>query len=128
MHPANSTDFGYVVAGSSSSKNGDVIGNNGNGDFWIVKLSGTSNTNELQNLISNFEIVPNPISSDAGILFQLSSSKNIHVEIRDVEGRLIKNIFTENLYNGKNRIFWNTTDDDGNIVDDGIYFITLLSD
>jgi len=34
-------DGGYVVAGSSQSNNGDVTGNHGNGDCWLVKLSAT---------------------------------------------------------------------------------------
>lgn len=32
------TDGGYVIAGGSRSNNGDVTGNHGDYDFWIVKL------------------------------------------------------------------------------------------
>jgi hypothetical protein len=32
------TDGGYVVAGISSSNDGDVTGNHGNEDYWVVKL------------------------------------------------------------------------------------------
>ena len=35
------TDGGYIVAGSSNSNDGDVSGNHGGGDSWVVKLSGT---------------------------------------------------------------------------------------
>jgi hypothetical protein len=31
-------DGGYIVAGGSDSKDGDVIGNHGSNDFWVVKL------------------------------------------------------------------------------------------
>ena len=34
---------GYLVAGSSSSTDGDATGNHGNTDFWIVKLNTTGN-------------------------------------------------------------------------------------
>lgn len=34
------TDGGYVVAGFSESNDGDVTGNRGNIDYWIVKLNG----------------------------------------------------------------------------------------
>jgi len=37
------TDGGYIVAGSTSSNDGDVSGNNGPGAFWIVKLDGGGN-------------------------------------------------------------------------------------
>ena len=37
------TDGGYIVAGMSNSINGDVTGNNGNYDYWIVKLDASAN-------------------------------------------------------------------------------------
>ncbi|MBL7826571.1 MAG: T9SS type A sorting domain-containing protein [Saprospiraceae bacterium] len=33
------SDGGYVLAGTSASTNGDVFGNHGGGDFWILKLN-----------------------------------------------------------------------------------------
>lgn len=35
------TDGGYIVAGYTLSNNGNVTGNHGNNDYWIVKLSAT---------------------------------------------------------------------------------------
>jgi len=35
------TDHGYAIAGYSDSNDGDVNGNHGNGDEWIVKLDST---------------------------------------------------------------------------------------
>jgi hypothetical protein len=37
-------DSGYVVAGFSSSNNGDVHGNHGESDYWIVKLNKVGDT------------------------------------------------------------------------------------
>jgi hypothetical protein len=34
-------DGGYIIAGESSSNDGDVMGNHGNSDYWIVKLTST---------------------------------------------------------------------------------------
>ena len=34
-------DGGYAVAGEAGSNNGDVVGNHGGFDFWVVKLSST---------------------------------------------------------------------------------------
>jgi hypothetical protein len=36
-------DGGYIVAGYASSNNGNVSGNHGAGDYWIVKLDGAGN-------------------------------------------------------------------------------------
>jgi hypothetical protein len=35
------TDGGYIVAGITDSYNGDVTGNHGYGDYWVVKLDGS---------------------------------------------------------------------------------------
>ncbi len=32
-------DGGYIIVGEAFSNDGDVVGNNGNVDFWVVKLS-----------------------------------------------------------------------------------------
>jgi len=37
------SDGGYVVAGYTGSNNGDVSGNHGSGDFWVVKLDAGGN-------------------------------------------------------------------------------------
>ncbi|MCF3111033.1 hypothetical protein LL912_19760 [Niabella sp. CC-SYL272] len=35
------TDGGYIMAGSSRSNDGDVTGNHGDMDYWVVKLNGS---------------------------------------------------------------------------------------
>lgn len=35
------SDGGYIIAGGSTSTDGDVTGNHGNADFWLSKLSST---------------------------------------------------------------------------------------
>ena len=35
------TDGGYIIAGFSNSNDGDVTGNHGDYDYWIVKLNNT---------------------------------------------------------------------------------------
>ncbi len=37
------SDGGYVVAGYSTSSDGDVTGNHGNEDYWVVKLDNSGN-------------------------------------------------------------------------------------
>lgn len=37
------TDNGYIIAGSSSSSDGDVGGNKGSSDYWIIKLDQSGN-------------------------------------------------------------------------------------
>lgn len=37
------SDGGYMISGASNSNNGDVTGNHGNQDYWILKLNSTGN-------------------------------------------------------------------------------------
>ena len=56
------TDGGYIVAGFSGSTDGDVTGNNGGMDYWVVKLSSSVGVDELfsSDKVSFF---PNPTSN-----------------------------------------------------------------
>lgn len=59
-------DGGFIAAGMSNSANGDVSGNHGDYDYWLVKLSPAVNLNENSNDCS-FYICPNPVSDIIGI-------------------------------------------------------------
>jgi len=39
----NANDGGYIIAGNSQSNDGDVTGNNGDSDAWIIKLNDAGN-------------------------------------------------------------------------------------
>jgi len=56
------TDGGYVVAGESNSTDGDITGNHGSADYWVVKLSASVGVNEIT-AFNEFNVYPNPTSS-----------------------------------------------------------------
>lgn len=60
-------DGGYIIAGSSNSRDGDVTGmhiNSDATDFWLVKLgTGTLSTGETPDS-STFSLYPNPVKND----------------------------------------------------------------
>jgi len=73
------SDGGYIVAGYSGSTNGEVTGNHGNGDYWIVKLSSTGDTIWQKSLGGSLSDMANSIqqTSDGGyIVAGYSSSTN----------------------------------------------------
>ena len=56
---ATTTNGGCIVAGHAVSNNGDVSGNHGSGDAWVVKLGeGPNGVDELGT--NTFTIAPNP--------------------------------------------------------------------
>jgi len=64
------TDGGYIVAGSSYSNDGDVEGNNGSSDFWIIKLDKIGNVEWGENYGGEETDFPNSIrqTSDGGYI------------------------------------------------------------
>jgi len=60
------TDNGFVVAGGSPSTNGDVTGNLGVSDYWIVKLGVATGIENLSNS-NKIDIFPNPSTGNFSI-------------------------------------------------------------
>jgi hypothetical protein len=101
----STSDGGYVMAGTSSSNDGDASGNHGGGDFWVVKLSTPTGTADIQDNL-NWEVFPNPTT---GILeIQMDDNNPFVVSILDLLGRKLieqetvsnKSIDMSNLPNG----------------------------
>ena len=72
------SDGGYIVAGESGSINGDVTGNHGNADYWIVKLDPSGNIQWQKSLGGSNRDAANSIkqTSDGGYIVAGESSSN----------------------------------------------------
>ena len=60
------SDGGCVIAGYSGSTDGDVTGNNGGYNYWVVKLSPVVEVAEITEL-SEFSVYPNPVTNQITI-------------------------------------------------------------
>ena len=122
------SDNGYVVAGTSTSTNGDVTVAKGQNDYWVVKFVGTVVTQtttsppptgiaEITANSSRVSVYPNPgdglitVTMDAPLLAQLSS-----LQIITTMGQLV---YETDLKQSEVRI-----DFSGNLAK-GIYFLQL---
>jgi len=105
---------GLIVAGSTYSNDGDVSGNHGSQDFWVVKLSHPV-TEVPNNTLSNYKIsasihasenvmklvLHSPKNETADLrLFDLLGRKLVHEQITVSEGENLKLIFTPVLSRG----------------------------
>jgi len=91
------TDGGFILAGCSDSNDGDVSGNHGLGDFWVVKLSPEDgieeNSSSMKPQAFALSTHPNPFNSaltiniDApvGAIHELP----LRIEIFDIAGRRV---------------------------------------
>ncbi len=79
------TDGGYIAAGRSESNDGDVGGNSGDADFWIVKLEGTLGIED--NIATKISLSPNPTTNT--ITIANLSREITKIELLDMQGRLV---------------------------------------
>jgi hypothetical protein len=74
------------------------------------------------------KISPNPFNNEVTVSYTLHSDESIKIEVIDIYGRKIKDLFSGKQLSGEQQIQWNGRDTGGNTVPDGIYFIRLSSD
>jgi hypothetical protein len=83
-------DVGYIIAGSSSSTDGDVTGNHGGSDYWIVKLGPDDvGIAELENAVS-FSLFPNPSTDAVSIQLDRAASATVRLQLYNSTGQLVR--------------------------------------
>lgn len=83
-------DGGYIIAGQTGSNTGDVSGNHGGNDAWVVKLAPEdpttgSHASEAQSGVS---LHPNPTHGSFSVTLPERGS-SVRVEVKDLAGRLM---------------------------------------
>ena len=108
-------DGGYIIAGSSNSNNGDVTGNHGNNDYWIVKLGPYPMGIKEEKITQNEVLVyPNPANSSFTV--EVPGQTN-YIEVSNSLGQVIE----KKLVN-KEKVL-NFT-----IKENGLYFIKIVTE
>lgn len=107
-------DGGYIVAGFTMSEDGDVSGNHGQADFWVVKLTRIVGVNE-NNTFNNFSFYPNPATNLLTIESKSIVSNKELATIYDLTGKLLMQF---SLTGEKTTI-------DISSLTPGIYFLSL---
>lgn len=74
------------------------------------------------NLMQNF---PNPFNPQTKIKYVVSSESKISIRIYNTLGKEIKELLNETRNHGEYEITWDGTDNFGNKVSSGVYFITM---
>jgi hypothetical protein len=81
----------------------------------------TSSAKEIQNnVLRLLDLFPNPSSGLTNISYQLTSSKNIQIDLIDLNGKVVKPLLNENQTTGAHSHILNLTD-----VPKGVYFVKL---
>ena len=113
-----SSDGGYITAGSSSSNDGDVSGNHGSNDYWVVKLSSFIGITENLKGEIIISLSPNPATEELSINLS-EQNKDAVMEMYNVTGELTRRWLLDSG-NQKKKI-------DIKNLPAGIYFVKIIS-
>ena len=97
------------------------------GNVNITMPAGEHRINSNIVVPGDFDIlacVPNPFNSRTDIVVNLPDDGYLRMGIYDIQGRNIYDL-NEYYYAGQTRIGWNGTDNSGNAVPSGIYFVNV---
>lgn len=81
-------DGGYIVAGYSYSNDGDVTGNHGGADAWIVKLDGNIGVVRHNYELNKLNLHPNPAENTLHIVWKGMNEKTPY-SVTDIMGRVL---------------------------------------
>jgi agmatine/peptidylarginine deiminase len=74
--------------------------------------------------IENFVVYPNPFVDNISFGFNANSGSSIKLKLFDISGRLVYN-YEAIATNGKNTIYWDGTNNQGNSLSGGLYLFDL---
>lgn len=97
-------DHGFIVGGTSSSINGDVSGNHGYDDIWIVRLEGITAIDESPSPLLSFSVYPQPLTAVSVLSFSLNTGSEAEVSLFDLAGRKIQSLLHAKLPAGTHRL------------------------
>ncbi len=84
--------------------------------------------NEQSEEISILKCFPNPFNTSVMISYRLYMTNNIKVEIYDILGRKIKNLFCGRQEYGNYSLSWKGDDESGNYVSCGLFFCLIRNE
>ncbi|MCD4848232.1 MAG: T9SS type A sorting domain-containing protein [Candidatus Aegiribacteria sp.] len=125
------SDYDYAESVQRTSDGGFIIGGytksygSGEFDFYLIKtepdMTGIEETGS-QEIITFFGNEPNPFENFTTVEYNLAQSCIVDVSVYDVNGRLIKELETQNREAGVHSVIWDGMDNSGMEVTSGIYF------
>jgi hypothetical protein len=82
---------------------------------------------ESQLVVTHHTVYPNPFNPSTTINFAISSSSVVNIEIFNVKGQKVKNLFNDTLSGGNYFLKWHGTDLNNKPVASGIYFYRITA-
>jgi len=84
-----------------------------------------SNSDQVQGPITELKAFPNPFNPNTTIMFHNAVNQKVKVDIYNIRGQKVCNIFNGDLASGTKSLGWNGRDSKGRSVASGIYFARI---
>lgn len=125
------SDYDYGESVQRTSDGGFIIGGytksygSGEFDFYLIKTepdtTGIEETGFLE-IITLLGNEPNPFENFTTVEYDLAQCCIVDISVYDVNGRLIRQLETQNMEAGVHNVIWDGMDNSGMEVTSGIYF------
>lgn len=121
---------------SDAVNSGSVYAESGNCNFNIKNLTSPYSpmtspriaANELDLLLrESLSVHPNPFQQETSIEFPLSQAAFTTVEIFNLQGQFVQQLFSGKLDAGEHRMQWTAKDKSGQALSSGIYLVRLTA-
>ena len=97
------------------------------GKVWTFQTVSPTSIDKMDHAIPSefnlYPVYPNPFNPETKITYSVSHPTRISISVFDVNGRLIKILFNQQVTEGEHSFTWNATE-----LTSGVYFIKLSSD
>jgi len=106
----------------------DVEGNisNTNKQSYLVGTLATDN-DVIPNNFGVHGNYPNPFNPITNIIYTMDISSDVNINIHNIQGQLVKNLFIGNVSPGQHTVSWNGTDRFSQSLPSGIYIYSIKS-
>ena len=118
----NPVDSSKSFTGISYTDENGIITKDDTND-WQPRI-----TFPLPDLLSSEPAYPNPTNNTITIIYGLAKQADVLIEIYREPGEVIKTLANEPLTAGKYTIIWDTKDNDGNDVSNGIFRVKIVAE
>ncbi len=115
-------DFGFINTPlMAASSTGGQLGD----PRWDGEI--VSGLEQFNNMSSNLEVFPVPVSIHATIRFSLDADADVEISLYSVVGQKVASISYGSFPSGTNTISWNGADDAGNMLYTGMYILRMTT-
>jgi hypothetical protein len=118
--PSGCFGVGITMQGSYTYLADGVAGFQIHENLIITGIDDQSNQNS-----DDLKLYPNPASSEVFIAFNLKTESNVSVNIYDMTGKRIRQLFAGNEGAGEKTLSWDGNLDNGNLANTGIYLVKI---